>query len=83
MIRSTKFPAPTATLPVTVHAAPEVTVQAIVVSAMVVGVPCRKVTVIVPDCCENTLKLVAVQPVGTHVNTEAVSVMLPFPLFTE
>jgi hypothetical protein len=50
---------------------------------MVVGVPCRKVTLIVPDCCENTLKFVAVQPVGTHVSTEAVSVMLPFPLFTE
>jgi hypothetical protein len=82
-LKSTKFPAPTATLPVTVHEEPEVTEQAIVVSAIVVGVPCRKVTLIVFDCCENTLKFVAVQPPGTHVNAGPTSVGLSFPEFTE
>jgi hypothetical protein len=82
-IRSTKFPAATATLPVAIQADPKVTEQAIAVSAIVVGVPCRNVTVIVFDCCENTLKFVAVQPAGTHVNTDTASVGLVFPEFSE
>jgi hypothetical protein len=82
-LKSTKFPAATATLPVTVHEESVATVQAIVVFAILPGVPCRSVTVTVLDCCENTLNCVTVQPFGTHVNTNPVSVALSFPLFTE
>jgi hypothetical protein len=81
--RSTKFPAATATLPVARHADPGLTEQVIAVSAMVVGVPCRNVTLIVLDCCENTFKFVAIQPAGTHVNTDDTSEVLWFPEFTE
>jgi hypothetical protein len=66
-----------------VHEESEVAVQAIVVFAMLPGVPCRSVTVTVLACCENTLNCVAVQPFGTHVSTDPVSLALPVVLFTE
>jgi hypothetical protein len=44
--------------------------------------PTRNVTVIVAACRENTCNCVAVQPFGTHVNTEATSVALWFGLLT-
>jgi hypothetical protein len=47
------------------------------------GVPCRSVTLIVPDCRENTLNCVAEQPAGTHVSTESPSLAAEFALFTE
>ena len=48
------------------------------------GVPCRNVTLIVfVVSLENTLSCVAVQPVGTHVNTESASVAAELALFTE
>jgi hypothetical protein len=80
---STKFPAGTAIVPVTVQADAEDAEHDIVVSAICPGVPSRNVTLIVFDCCENTLKLVAVHPAGIHVNTEFGSVALALALFTE
>jgi hypothetical protein len=80
---STKFPAATATLPVAVQLPPEATEQANPESAMLPGTPCRSVTLIVFDCCENTVSRVAVQPAGTQVNTAAPSLALEFELFTE
>jgi hypothetical protein len=82
-LKSTKFPAPTVTFPDTVHAAPGATKHTSAVSAILPGVPCRSVTLIVFDCRENTLSCVAEQPAGTHVNTESVSLAAEFSLFTE
>ena len=82
-LRSTKFPSGTTTDPVTEQADPEATEQTIVVSAICPGVPCRSITVIVFDCCENTLRFVAVHPAGIHVSTGPVSDALTFELFTE
>ncbi len=82
-LRSTKFPAAIATLPVLVQLPPEVTEQTKAVSAMLPGTPCLSVTLIIFDCCENTVSRVAVQPAGTHVNTAAPSLALEFELFTE
>jgi len=48
-LKSTKFPGATVTFPDAVHADPDATEQASVVFAMLPGVPCRSVTVIVPD----------------------------------
>jgi hypothetical protein len=48
-LKSTKFPGDTVTFPDAVHADPDATEQASVVFAMLPGVPCRSVTVIVPD----------------------------------
>jgi hypothetical protein len=69
MIRSTKLPAETVTLPVAVHDEFVVAEQESVVFAMLPGVPSRSVTVIVPPCSEKTFRVVAVQPAGTHVRT--------------
>jgi hypothetical protein len=66
-----------------VHEESEAAEQAIAVFAILVAVPCRSVTVTVPGCCENTLNCVAVQPLGTHVSTDPVSLALPVVLFTE
>jgi hypothetical protein len=70
-------------LPVAVHAVPEATEHTIVVSAMLPGSPCRRVTLTVLNCCENTLNFVAVHPFGTQVNTEPASVALPVVFVTE
>jgi hypothetical protein len=49
-LKSTKFPGATVTFPEALHADPDATEeQASVVFAMLPGVPCRSVTVIVPD----------------------------------
>ena len=51
---------------------------------MLPGVPSRSVTVSVFAVSrENTFSCVAVQPAGTHVNTESASVNAEFALFTE
>src|SRR5208283_3025155 len=86
MIRSTKLPAGTVSLPVAEHELPVVAEQVrSVLLVMLPGVPIRSVTVIVPPCSEKTLSAVAVQPVGTHVRTVfgVDSVVLPLELFTE
>ena len=82
-LKSTKFPAATVTFPDAVHAAPGATEHTNAVSAILPGVPCRSVTLIVFDCRENTLNCVAEQPAGTHVNTESDSLAAEFALFTE
>jgi hypothetical protein len=83
-LRSTNSPGPTVTFPVAVQADPGATDEhAKAVSAILPGVPCRNVTVIVLDCREKTLNCVAEQPAGTHVSTESVSVAAEFALFTE
>jgi hypothetical protein len=82
-LRSTNSPAPTVTFPVAVQAAPGATEHVRAVSAILPGVPCRNVTLIVLDCREKTLNCVAEQPAGTHVTTESVSVAAEFALFTE
>lgn len=83
ILKSTKLPAATATLPVAVQLDPEATEQANAVFAIFPGDPCRSVTVIVLDCCENTVIIVAVQAAGTQVNTGAFSLALALLLFTE
>jgi hypothetical protein len=83
-LRSINSPAPTVTFPVAVQADPDATDEHTkAVSAILFGVPCRSVTVIVLDCREKTLSCVAEQPAGTHVNTESVSVAAELELFTE
>jgi hypothetical protein len=82
-IKSTKFPAATATLPDTVHAVPDAAEHDNDVSAIAVGVPCRRITVTVFAWRENTLNCVAVQPVGTQVSTESPSVFVAFELVAE
>lgn len=72
-LRSRKFPAATATLPVATQASPGPTEQESPASAILPGVPCRSVTWIVFVCCENTLNCDTVHPAGTHVITAAVS----------
>ena len=52
MLKSTKLPAETVTLPVSVHDEFVVAEQKSAVSAMLPGVPARNVTVIVCPCCE-------------------------------
>src|ERR1700692_295954 len=47
-LKSTKSPGATVTFPDAVHADPDATEQASVVFAMLPGVPCRRVTVLVP-----------------------------------
>jgi hypothetical protein len=83
MYRSTKLCGAIATLPVTVQLVPDATTQLNAVSAMLAAAPDRSVTVTVLDCCEKTTSLVATHPSGTHVRAGAVSVVLPFELFTE
>lgn len=82
-LRSTKFPSGTTTDPVAEQEDPEAAEQTIPVSAKCPGVPCRSITVIVFDCCENTLSFVAVHPAGIHVSTGPVSVAPTLALFTE
>jgi hypothetical protein len=82
-VKSTKFPAATATFPFSVQDPPGATVQTSEVFAILPGVPCRSVTVIVFDCREKTLNCVAEQPAGTHVSTESVSLAAELALFTE
>src|ERR1039458_6374781 len=86
MTKSTKSPAGTASLPVAEQELPVAAVQ--VRSALLTmfpGVPMRSVTAIVPPCCENTFRAVAVHPAGTHVSTEfgVDSTVLPLGLLTE
>ena len=84
IFKSTKLPAATVTFPDTVHEDPGATEHAIDVLAMLPGVPCRSVTLIVFAVSrENTLNCVAEQPAGTHVNTESASVAAEFALLTE
>jgi len=89
MLRSTKLPAATVTLPEMVQATPGDAVQTRAVSAMLPGVPVRNVTVMVLVCCEKTLSVVAVHPDGTQVRADAgvaaapISVALALELFTE
>jgi hypothetical protein len=83
-LRSTNSPAPTVTFPVAVQADPDATDKhAKAVSAILPGIPCRSVTVIVLDCREKTLNCVAEQPAGTHVNTESDSLAAELALVTE
>jgi hypothetical protein len=82
-LRSTKLPAATATLPVTVQLDPEAATQASAVSAIVPADPVRSVTVTALACRENTVSELAVQAVGTHVITESSSPALAFALLTE
>jgi hypothetical protein len=83
MSMSTKFPDAIVTFPVTVHDEPGATEHASAVLAILPGVPSLSVTLIAFDCRENTFNCVAVQPAGTHVNTESASVGAEFALFTE
>jgi hypothetical protein len=83
MLKSTKFPAAIVTFPLTVHDEPGATEHASAVLAILPGIPSRSVTLIVFDCRENTFNCVAVQPAGTHVNTESASLAAEFALFTE
>jgi len=81
-LKSIKFPAGIETDPVAGQL-PEVEgVQLKAVSAIELGVPVRSVTFTLPDCCEYTSNRVAVQPNGTHASTDALSLMLPFGVFT-
>src|SRR5277367_5645548 len=82
-LKSTKFPAAIATLPVATHEDPEATEHPSPVSAIPPDVPCRNITLIVFDCRENTLNCEAVHPAGTHVNTESASLAEEFPPLTE
>jgi hypothetical protein len=83
MFRSTKLCGAIATLLVTEQLEPDATTQLNAVSAMLPAGPERSVTVTVFDCCEYTASFVATHPSGTHVSAGAVSVVLPFGLFTE
>src|ERR1017187_3725758 len=89
MLRSTKLPAGTGTLPNAVQGAPGDTVQVSAVSAILPGAPTRSVTVIVFVCWEKTFSAVAVHPAGTQVNADAgcctvpISVALDAGPFTE
>jgi hypothetical protein len=83
MLKSTKLPAATGTLPVAVQLPPEAGEHASVVFAIFPGVPTLSVTVISFDCFENTVSVVAVQADGTHVCTEGSSDALALLLFTE
>jgi molybdopterin-biosynthesis enzyme MoeA-like protein len=82
-VKSTKFPAGTTTLPVSVQDPPGATEHTSDVFAILPGVPCRSITFTVFVWRENTLNCVAVQPAGTHVKTESVSVPESIELFTE
>ena len=82
-LKSTKLPAVTATLPLTVHEVPVAAEHASAVFARLPAAPVRRVTVTVFACCEKTVNSVAVQAAGIHVNAAGSSVALEFALFTE
>ena len=65
------------------HDDPDSTEHPSPVSAILPEVPCRNITLIVFDCRENTLICEAVQPAGTQVSTESVSLAEEFALLTE
>ena len=82
-LKSTKLPAATATLPLTVQEVPVAAEHASAVFARFPAAPARSVTVTVFPCCEKTVNSVAVQAAGTQVSTGANSVALELALFTE
>ena len=83
MLRSTKAPGATRTLPGTVQLLLEDTVQDKPAGCMEPGVPVRSVTVTVLAWVEKTARLVAVQPFGTQVRTELASLRAAVAPLTE
>ncbi len=85
MVRSTKLPGAMAREPVATQLLFAVAVQERPASCMAPGVPERRLTVMPLALLwvEKTARLVAVQPLGTQVRTEAVSVLALVALLTE
>jgi hypothetical protein len=82
MLRSMNPPAGIVTEPVAVQLKFVATEHDNDVVPIELGVPERNVTVIVADCCEYTLRLVAVHPCGTHAITDVASASDEFVVFT-